>query len=649
MNLEEKKQNNNESKVLNKFKCYQCKIEQENKNNNFLEFSCGHKLCSLCYSHFFLLKDLKKYPNSIPSEFQINCICKNGVTYISLDKLKELFSYLENINEDSKCKKHNAKGVKYCNNCRAWLCDICLTIHNEIVDKHILLNKKIEQPRICNKHRDGEIKLYCKDCKKEICNFCTEINEEHYQHKVKSFLTYISNITKIKEKRIYQNYDDFKEKFQGISQKIINYYIKDYNKKLNECISMIDNLNQLVNQYTNFMEIKIENCRKLFDIISLAYKRYFEDEKIKYPNIFTLKFLSKFSNFIININYIGENTEEFDLLFEQISKYHNDTFFKINFEYTETKNKNKPRLSINSSLSNFKNINNKLIKKQKKYEMLLDTTLKGHSGPIYSLIELNDGRIVTGSKDKKIIIWDILLKKIDKILEGHSNTIYSLIQLRNGNLFSCSEDCTIKIWDLIDYKLIKNINIQYPIYCCLELFDLRIALGHNKLISIFRIQISKKDFELIGHEDKINKIIQLNENKIASSSYDGQIFIWDILEQNDSFVFSGHENIINDMININYSRIATCSDDKTIKFWDWKSKNYIFSLNGHKLGVLSLFLYNESQLLSCGKDCLCKIWDILKKREIFSIKAHNTNIYKIIRTKDGKIITSGIDVIKLWL
>ena len=38
MNLEEKKQNNNESKVLNKFKFYQCKIEQENKNNNFLEF-----------------------------------------------------------------------------------------------------------------------------------------------------------------------------------------------------------------------------------------------------------------------------------------------------------------------------------------------------------------------------------------------------------------------------------------------------------------------------------------------------------------------------------------------------------------------------------------------------------------------------------
>ena len=648
MNIEEKQAINNENIIINKFKCFLCKIEQENKNNNYIEFSCGHKLCSVCCSHLFLLKGLKNYPNTIPSEFQIHCICKNGDIYISLDILIQLFSNLEYNIDDSKCKKHNAKGVKYCNNCNAWLCDICLTIHNEIVDKHILSNKKNDQPRICSKHRDGEIKLYCKDCKKEICIFCTELNEEHYQHKVKSFLTYVSTITKIKEKRIYQNYDDFKEKFQGITHKITNCYMKEYNKKLNEYISMIENLNQQVNQYTNFMEIKMENSRKLFDIISFAYKRYFEDEKIKYPNIFTLKFLSKFSNFIININYIGENTEKFDLLYEQVSKYHNDSFFKINLDFTETKNKNKQKMNANT-ISNLTNINNKIIKKQKKYELLPDSTLKGHSGPIYSLIEINDGRIVTGSKDKKIIIWDIQLKKIDKILEGHSNTIYYLIQLRDGNLFSCSEDCTIKMWDLIDYKLIKNINIQYPIYCCLELNDLRIALGHHKLISIFRIQISKKDFELIGHEDKINKIIQLNENKIASSSYDGKIFIWDILEQHDSFVFSGHEDVINDMININYSRIATCSDDKTIKFWDWKSKNYIFCLNGHKLGVLSLFLYNESQLLSCGKDCLCKIWDILKKREIFSIKAHNTNIYKIIRTKDGKIITSGIDVIKLWL
>ena len=100
MNIEEKEQINNEIIATNKFKCYLCKIELENKNNNFLQFSCEHKICSICYSHLFLLKVLKRYPNSIPSEFQINCICKNGETYISLDKLKQLFSNLENNNDD---------------------------------------------------------------------------------------------------------------------------------------------------------------------------------------------------------------------------------------------------------------------------------------------------------------------------------------------------------------------------------------------------------------------------------------------------------------------------------------------------------------------------------------------------------------------
>ncbi len=643
MNSEEKK--NYENKKDNLI-CFKCKSQLE--DNNYIEFSCEHKLCSICYSHYFLLKDLIKYPKNIPSEFSINCVCKNGQTIISLDKLKTLFHNLEYKIKDIYCKKHNIKGIKYCNNCSAWLCDNCLLIHNEIVDNHYLTNSINEQPEICKKHKDGEIKLYCKDCKKEICIFCTEINEEHYQHNIKSYLTYYSKIHQFKEKNIYHSFDDFKEKFESITNGILDCYIKEYNKKVNQYISMIDNLQNQINQYSNFMEIKIENCKKLFDIIISAYKRYFEDLEIKYPKIHTLKFLSKFSNFIENISFENENSENFDLLYNKVSQFNNELFFGINIDYTESKEKNKKKLNINKfPVLIFKN--EKKRKKENKYEMIEDKMLKGHSGPIYSLIELNDGRIASGSKDTKIIIWDLQNKKIDKVLEGHLNSIYSLLQLREGNLISCSEDFTIKIWDLIDYKILKNINFSFPIYCCLELFDLRIALGHNKIISVLRIQISKKDFVLEGHENKITKIIQLNENKIASSSFDGKIFIWDILEQNDNFVFSGHEDVIYDIININYSRIASCSNDKTIKFWDWKSKKFIFSLNGHKLGVLSLFLYNESQLLSSGKDGLCKIWDILKKREIFSIKAHNNNVYKVIRTQSGKIVTSGIDVIKIWL
>ena len=643
MNSEEKK--NDENKKDNLI-CFKCKSQLE--DNNYIEFSCEHKLCSICYSHYFLLKDLMKYPKNIPSEFSINCVCKNGQRIISLEKLNNLFHNLEYKIKDIYCKKHNIKGVKYCNNCNAWLCENCLLIHNEIVDNHYLTNSINEHPQICKKHKDGEIKLYCKDCKKEICIFCTEINEEHYQHNIKSYLTYYSKIHQFKEKNIYHSFDDFKEKFESITNGILDCYIKEYNKKVNQYISMIDNLQNQINQYSNFMEIKIENCKKLFEIIISAYKRYFEDLEIKYPNIYTLKFLSKFSNFIENISFENENSEIFDLLYNKVSQFNNELFFGINIDYTESKEKNKKKLNINKfPVLTLKN--EKKRKKENKYEMIEDKMLKGHSGPIYCLIELNDGRIASGSKDKKIIIWDLQNKKIDKILEGHLNSIYSLLQLREGNLISCSEDFTIKIWDLIDYKILKNINFSFPIYCCLELFDLRIALGHNKIISVLRIQISKKDFVLEGHENKITKIIQLNENKIASSSFDGKIFIWDILEQNDNFVFSGHEDVIYDIININYSRIASCSNDKTIKFWDWKSKKYIFSLNGHKLGVLSLFLYNESQLLSSGKDGLCKIWDILKKREIFSIKAHNNNVYRIIRTQNGKIITSGIDVIKIWL
>ena len=40
---------------------------------------------------------------------------------------------------------------------------------------------------------------------------------------------------------------------------------------------------------------------------------------------------------IININYIGENTEKFDLLYEQVSKYHNDSFTSFYSTYYDVR------------------------------------------------------------------------------------------------------------------------------------------------------------------------------------------------------------------------------------------------------------------------------------------------------------------------
>ncbi len=74
----------------------------------------------------------------------------------------------------------------------------------------------------------------------------------------------------------------------------------------------------------------------------------------------------------------------------------------------------------------------------------------GHAGPILSVIySPNGARVVTGSDDKTIRIWDTESGAIvGEPLTGHNGWVQSVAYSPNGqHIISGSSDCTIRIWD----------------------------------------------------------------------------------------------------------------------------------------------------------------------------------------------------------
>ena len=86
-------------------------------------------------------------------------------------------------------------------------------------------------------------------------------------------------------------------------------------------------------------------------------------------------------------------------------------------------------------------------KENKNNKIKLITKLEGHDGEIYSLLELLDGRIASGSVDWTVKIWDIENKICVQTLLGQKNIIFSLAQLNNGRLISGCEDKSIYVWN----------------------------------------------------------------------------------------------------------------------------------------------------------------------------------------------------------
>ena len=70
--------------------------------------------------------------------------------------------------------------------------------------------------------------------------------------------------------------------------------------------------------------------------------------------------------------------------------------------------------------------------------------ITNHTDMVLCLCVLNDGRLVSGSNDKSIIIYNKTTYQPDIIIKEHNNGITCISQLSSGILILCSCDKKIK-------------------------------------------------------------------------------------------------------------------------------------------------------------------------------------------------------------
>ena len=73
--------------------------------------------------------------------------------------------------------------------------------------------------------------------------------------------------------------------------------------------------------------------------------------------------------------------------------------------------------------------------------------LEGHTDHVRSLILMNDVlTLASASKDETIKLWDIESGKLINTIRGHTDNVTSVALLEDGRLVSGSEDKSIIIW-----------------------------------------------------------------------------------------------------------------------------------------------------------------------------------------------------------
>ena len=137
------------------------------------------------------------------------------------------------------------------------------------------------------------------------------------------------------------------------------------------------------------------------------------------------------------------------------------------------------RLALLADVSDFDNLDRAMVcteygvkvdafikEKDWLFKGIKDVTVRGHITIVWSIIQLVDGRICTGSDDKTMKIW--MDGNCTMTLTGHSEAVKSVIQLTNFNLCSGSADNTIKFWNVgsTNFSLLFSLEgHSEPVYC----------------------------------------------------------------------------------------------------------------------------------------------------------------------------------------
>ena len=561
--------------------CYRCGTKHLINQIKYQMENCMHLYCVNCIFQDIFIHSLPNINSNIngTDNFTVKCKCENGNLQIAIDSVEDLFS-----------KKYTSD------------------------------SEEIKEKNYCSKHKDIEKSHFCKECEMYICPKCSGLNDNDEENNT----TRINNneINEHETHHVFKNeelcirYKNFLKDIQ-ICNKTANQFVDKFNKEidkyekeleneinntLKQIDEIIEKLYHVKDEYTKILEKKYTNCNRFLKIIKLFYANYYLDYEnlMNINDIFTLKYLKDVNYEFGNIDFIHDNKET---SLENILIDIKSNIEKINVKKDK----------FDNYTFHFNEISRKFNAIQK---------LIGHRQAIKSIIELQDGRLLTGGADYKMKFWE---EQGGKFVE------------------------TLTISEMVG-----------DILCLYELKDSRI-ISTIKTSGAMKIWTKKKDVEsyelkitLSEHKSSVTSLIQLVDERLITGSKDKTIIVWDVSE--NAFkciqIISDHTDGIYSLCPLIGVCFASGSDDKTIRIWEEEKGLFrcINTLKDHKSRVTALALIKNGYLITGGNKVIIvyKLKDN-KYNKVWSFKAHSNYITKIIKLSDGKIASSGRDnIIKIW-
>ena len=572
----------NSTKVNAEITCNNC---QNYIMKSALKFSsCNHIICISCIcinllkQTFSPIQSLNNASSTLNNSSHhsntgvvtLTCPCSSGTCSIPLDRLLQLAEVSET------CLQHGEQVT--CPRCDVWA-------------------SQYTYSKYCKAHSDCMITFFCKQCRLNICNICNE--HSHSTHDVVNLDEYAREIDELRMNTFTsKTFSDFDSHLR----RVITNYRDELNQERNYTIARIDeiisHLTSIKAKYTAVIASKQQDIQNMFTIMKYSYYYYYKTLFAKQNDYFNLQFLMQNKFELQNVALQVDSD-----LNEQLTKCMN-----IVQHLNASPEAIQYKLNVRNLYSH------------------LSAEMRGHSGYVFNVTQLNRQLIASCSDDKKIIIWNVhTTQKVKEIDHAHNSAVYSICAIPSLNTFASGSFGEMKIWsydnnDFSEVRVIKS-----------------------------------------AHDNYITKLKTLTYNDkqllLASCSEDFLIKLWDVCSSYRClFVLKGHSDKIGNVISYgsgskrsDYLQIVSCSSDKSLKFWDIPSCECVSSIdNAHTSPIYAIVLLRDGNTIVTGAYRDIKIWNTSQHKCEVVFSEKNTGVYDVVQVDESKIASCSYKIINIW-
>ncbi|MEZ5943227.1 MAG: protein kinase [Planctomycetaceae bacterium] len=288
-------------------------------------------------------------------------------------------------------------------------------------------------------------------------------------------------------------------------------------------------------------------------------------------------------------------------------------------------------------------------------------SLKGHDGWVTCLaVSLNGRLIVSGSTDKTLKVWDGNTGEELQTLAGHSNHIECVDVSPDGTrIVSGSADKTLKIWNRDSGEELKSIDADGTFESVSfspngdRLVSVNIFTDEtDRIRSEVRVWDMNSGEEHVSHKEPWFRAVSFSPDGRRFAAVGDSLKLWDA-ETGDELLDLTSRNVIESLaFSPDGNRLIGGQSDGTIRIWDAMQYESVAHLQGHRKNLTSLEISPDgSRLVSGSDDKTAIVWNTQNLRPEVIYEQHQDDVKCVTFSPNGKLVASAgyyDKTVQLW-